>query len=443
MRFIYAFFFLFMLQSSTAQNLIPNPGFEDVNICEVFKEQCSPRAWRNVLLKGFRFPELAMLERSSRGVRPMKGYRAAILPLFHKTRKNDRIYIQVPFLCTLEKGKEYEFYFHYLLTEEATQNFGVIFSDSLFIRENINDLIGVKPDIEINLLEKPKYNEWTQFKVNYTAKGGEQGIVIGNYIKDEDIEFKTLVKLKKKIYYPKRMMIWLDEFSFSPVDSLENICDLKYNKKEIYYDSIRHYVKDLTMPRNINNPSVLLEEEEIITDDVVESNDENNTEHTHDYGDDHGHNHEIIEEEKIPLEEEIIIAKNNMLDTLVKEKKIIEKIVINEPFTLDGIYFETNSARLLPNSYPALDELVEYLKENKTQQLNITGHTDSIGSEKDNLNLSKKRAASVAAYLIRKGVLLSRVSSSGKGEAEPIEDNMYNEGRAKNRRVEFLLEIKN
>ena len=437
MQFIYSFFFLFILQFSTAQNLIPNPGFEDVNICEVFQEQCSPRAWRNVLLKGFRFPELAMLQRSSRGVRPLKGYRAAILPLYHKTRKNDRIYIQVPFLCTLEKGKEYEFYFHYLLTEEATQNFGIIFSDSLFIRENINDLIGLKPDIEIDLLENPKYNKWVQFKINYTAKGGEQGIIIGNYTKDENIEYKTLVKLKKKIYYPKRMMIWLDEFSFSPVDSLENICDLEYNKKEIYYDSIRHYIKDLTMPRNINNPSVPLVEKEIITDVVVESDDENNAKDTHD----HGHDHEIIDEKIIPIKEEIVIVENNKNDALVVENKTIEKVIVDEPFTLNGIYFGTNSARLLPDSYPALDELVEYLQENETQSLNITGHTDSVGSEKNNLSLSEKRAASVAAYLIRKGVLLSRISSAGKGEAEPIESNMYKEGRAKNRRVEFLLEI--
>lgn len=440
MRFIYSLFFLLMLQFSTAQNLIPNPGFEDVNICEVFEEQCSPRAWRNVLLKGFRFPELAMLETTSRGARPMKGYRAALLPLYHKTRKNDRIYIQVPFLCTLEKGKEYEFYFHYLLTEETTQNFGVIFSDSLFIRENINDLIGLKPDIEIDLLDNPKYNKWTQFKINYTAKGGEQGIVIGNYTKDEDIEYETLVKLKKKIYYPKRMMIWLDEFSFSPIDSLENICDLEYNKKEIYYDSIRHYIKDLKMPRNINNPSVLLLEENAEIDELVindDNSEENNEGHLHEH--EHDHEHEIIEEE-MPIEDDNIIIGNKIKDTLEIEEKVDEKIIINEPFTLNGIYFETNSATLLPDSYPALDELVEYLQRNENQQLSITGHTDSIGSVKDNLSLSEKRAASVAAYLIRKGISLVRISSSGKGEAEPIESNKYEEGRAKNRRVEFLLE---
>lgn len=438
MRLIYFLFFLLLFQFSTAQNLIPNPGFEDVNVCEVFEERCSPKAWRNVLLKAFKFPEFGMYETTSMGARPLKGYRAAILPLYHKSRKNDRIYIQVPFLCGLEKGKEYEFSFHYLLTEEATQNFGIIFSDSLFIRENIDDLIGLKPDVEIKLLEKPKYNKWTKFKINYTAKGGEQGIIIGNYTKDEDIEYKALVKLKKKYYYDKRIMIWLDEFNFSPVDSLDNLCDLEYSKKEIYYDSIRHYIKDMKMPRNINNPNIQ-PKKEIVTEEIaIDDNPESHEEHIHE------HEHEITKEKEIPFSNnEDIIIENKVEDTIATEIAINEKIIVDEPFILDGIYFESNSATLLADSYPALDELVAYLKKNESQQLSITGHTDSRGSEKDNLKLSEKRAAAVAAYLIRKGVLLTRISSSGKGESEPIADNMYKDGRAKNRRVEFLLEENN
>lgn len=415
MKFIQIALLLFITQLSFSQNLIPNPGFEDVNVCEVFEERCSPRAWRNVVLKSFQFPSMAKYDKTSRGARVFEGHRSAILPLYHKKRENDRTYIQVPFLCALEKGRVYEFSFHYQVVEETTQNIGVIFTDSLFIRESIEDLIGRTPDVEIPLQENATYNQWAEFKMNYTAKGGEQGIIIGNYMKDDDIKFKALVKLKKKEYYPKRLMIWLDEFNFSPLDSLGISCDLEYSRKEIYYDTIRHYIKDLRMPRNISNPSIPKEEME--EEFIVEHSNHNHEEHSG----------ITIESDEVDID-------------IVEDEEIKESIRMNESFTLEGIHFETNSETLLSDSYEVLDELLEYLLKNETHQLTITGFTDNVGAEEKNLKLSKKRAGSVAAYLIRKGVLLSRISSFGKGEAEPIDTNKTKEGRARNRRVEFLIE---
>ena len=416
MKLIFTLFLLLIGQISYTQNLIPNPGFEDVNVCEVFEERCSPRAWRNVVLKSFQFPQMAKYDKTSRGARVYEGFRSAVIPLYHKKRENDRTYIQVPFLCTLEKGKEYEFSFYYQVMEETTQSIGVIFTDSLFIRESMEDLMGRTPDVGIPLQENPKYNEWVEFKMNYTAKGGEQGIIVGNYMKDEDIEYKALVKLKKKEFYPKRLMIWLDGFNFSPLDSLDNPCDLEYNKQEIYYDTIRHYIKDLTMPRNISNPSI--PKEEIKEEIKVEENPiHNHEEHT-----------EIIE-----AEEEIVI------EDIDDEKESKGNIILNESFTLEGIQFETNSETLLAYSYGVLDELLEYLLENETHHLTITGFTDNVGTVEKNLKLSKRRAGSIAAYLIRKGVLLTRISSFGKGEKNPIDSNKTKKGRAKNRRMEFLL----
>lgn len=68
----------------------------------------------------------------------------------------------------------------------------------------------------------------------------------------------------------------------------------------------------------------------------------------------------------------------------------------------------------------------------------MTGYTDNIGSETDNIVLSEKRALSVIAYLIRSGIQAERLNFKGKGESEPIDNNDTEEGRRNNRRIEFF-----
>jgi OOP family OmpA-OmpF porin len=69
----------------------------------------------------------------------------------------------------------------------------------------------------------------------------------------------------------------------------------------------------------------------------------------------------------------------------------------------------------------------------------VIGHTDSVGSDEYNQELSQKRASSVAEYLLSQGVTPSKVTSEGKGESEPVADNETEEGRAQNRRVELHI----
>jgi len=392
-----------------AQNLIPNPGFEDVNICEKYKEQCSPKAWRNVLLKGFRFPEVALMD-SREGIVPKKGMRAAIIPLFHKSRKDDRTFIQVPFLCELEKGKKYTFSFHYLLSEETTQSIGLIFSDSLGILEDDYPLIGQKPDIEITLNDQPLFKTWQKFSIDYTAKGGEQGMIFGNYMHDKDIEYTPTVRLKKSHHYARRLTIWLDEFSLIPVDELENPCDMEKNLKAIYDDSIRHYIKDIVMHKDI--PEEIVEEEEPVIPPPTHVG-------------------------CFPKKEEAEKPK----PAIVEEKKegISNKIIVNQSFVLNNINFENNSTRLLSSSYAELNRLLASLKTNPSYKIQIIGHTDNVGSASDNMRLSRRRAEAVATYLIENGISASRISSLGRGENEAAFDNATEEGRSRNRRVEFLM----
>ena len=103
------------------------------------------------------------------------------------------------------------------------------------------------------------------------------------------------------------------------------------------------------------------------------------------------------------------------------------------------INFETGKDVLKESSYPTLDEVAKLMKDNPMYKLSIEGHTDNVGAAAQNLDLSQRRAASVRAYLIDKGVDAERVISSGFGDTRPIDSNKSKAGRANNRRVELKL----
>jgi outer membrane protein OmpA-like peptidoglycan-associated protein len=103
------------------------------------------------------------------------------------------------------------------------------------------------------------------------------------------------------------------------------------------------------------------------------------------------------------------------------------------------ILFETSSDKLLADSYPILDEVYEVMKQNAGLKLRVEGHTDDVGGDDSNLKLSDKRAASVRAYLVDKGIAADRLESAGCGEAVPVADNATDDGKQQNRRVEFVI----
>ena len=106
------------------------------------------------------------------------------------------------------------------------------------------------------------------------------------------------------------------------------------------------------------------------------------------------------------------------------------------------IFFESNSDVLKVASLEQLNELVKILKEYQTANLQIDGHTDSQGSDEFNQILSQKRTESVKTYLMGKGIMESRLTTTGFGEKNPIADNNSSAGRAKNRRVELKTSYK-
>jgi OmpA-OmpF porin, OOP family len=108
-------------------------------------------------------------------------------------------------------------------------------------------------------------------------------------------------------------------------------------------------------------------------------------------------------------------------------------------FTLDNVEFEYKKSDLRPESFKALDELVEFLQARPTERIEIGGHTDNIGGDAYNQKLSEARAKSVVDYLISKGIDANRLAYKGYGADEPVEDNSTEAGRQKNRRTEVKV----
>jgi OOP family OmpA-OmpF porin len=107
---------------------------------------------------------------------------------------------------------------------------------------------------------------------------------------------------------------------------------------------------------------------------------------------------------------------------------------------LQQVHFATGSATILPDSFPMLQEIVQLLKATPgIKKMRIEGHTDNRGAADMNLDLSKRRAASVKNWLIQHGIEATRLESEGYGLTKPIESNDTDAGRQANRRVEFHI----
>jgi outer membrane protein OmpA-like peptidoglycan-associated protein len=100
--------------------------------------------------------------------------------------------------------------------------------------------------------------------------------------------------------------------------------------------------------------------------------------------------------------------------------------------------FDTGRAEIKPESQPQIAEMVAFLRANPGLRALIVGHTDSQGGLDYNLDLSRRRAASVVGALTSQGVQASRLTPQGVGMAAPVSTNDTDEGRARNRRVEMV-----
>jgi outer membrane protein OmpA-like peptidoglycan-associated protein len=117
----------------------------------------------------------------------------------------------------------------------------------------------------------------------------------------------------------------------------------------------------------------------------------------------------------------------------------LQKVQKNKAIVLKNIFFDTGKSTLRPESDLEIGKLEQILKENPTMVVEVSGHTDNVGSAASNQKLSADRAQAVVASLIARGIDASRMISAGYGMDRPIADNKTEEGRQLNRRTEFKI----
>jgi outer membrane protein OmpA-like peptidoglycan-associated protein len=146
-----------------------------------------------------------------------------------------------------------------------------------------------------------------------------------------------------------------------------------------------------------------------------------------------------LEEEKAKrlAAEKKAAAALQSLEQLAKVKEEARGVVI----TLSGsVLFATGKYELLPIAMSKLDEVAKALVDQGYKSIVVEGHTDSMGGDGPNTELSQRRADSVRMHLVSRGITASKISSVGLGESRPIADNSSPEGRANNRRVEIVVQ---
>lgn len=114
-------------------------------------------------------------------------------------------------------------------------------------------------------------------------------------------------------------------------------------------------------------------------------------------------------------------------------------IKTGETIVMNNIFFETDKSELKEESFPELDRIASFLEDNTSITVEISGHTDNVGSSKYNMQLSERRAKAVVNYIIEKGIDEKRIEVKAYGKTKPVATNKTTEGRSKNRRVEFKI----
>lgn len=389
-------FKLFYATSTFAQNLILNGSFEEENKCLELKSYCSPIAWYSTSTSEQAFGY-------GRGFYAKKGKRYAyfaVADMQHKTS------IQTWLKCPIQAGKKYRLSFWFRKKDNYDYlPFGFYFSNQFEVG-NANFHCSEQAHVKINakdLPTKPKKGKWYKVKIDFTAPFNADYMTIGNF----DI-FKPRMDAPVPKWYLKDETVnyYIDEIMLEPINKTEECSDVFARTMNLYEHRLRH-THNKTPVKNDNKSNVSKTkntENQSITKKSIESETKNST---------------LFEQPK--------------LDNLKQEKK-------PEIIVLPNVFFEFDKYELRQNYLQEILNLLEPLKKKTFHHLEITGHTDNIGNENYNQELSFKRAESIANLLIINNICKKeQIKIFGKGASNPKSSNETEEGRQQNRRVEVYI----
>ena len=434
------------------KNLVMNPGFEKFDKCP---EDYTPENLSHKLIPGWTYPTRATPDYfnrcSPRNVSVPRnfagesephggnGYAGAILS---GTEESYREYIQGSLSAPMVKGNQYCVRFYFKL---ASYSRFAVDQMSLYFSE-----IEIKNDINVNLTYAPQItntiglfldniDEWEEFCTVYTATGGERFFVIGNFKNYDNTNYvvtdKNVINKRNKAY----AYYYFDDVSISPLENCLNCpCVLHDFESRVIETNYTGGLDPMTGKVN-----------RIISDGKIRIGLLGGTQP---YTVEWNNRMTGVELKNLPAGDYIYVArdKNNCLSSDTVSFK--EPVIVRDDFfeglkaieegsaiVLENIFFEFNKTELLPESFAELDKVVQFMLEEDIKQIEISGHTDSEGTDPYNLKLSQGRASSVVNYLAARGIKSERMVAVGYGESRPVDSNATEAGKAQNRRVEFLL----
>jgi outer membrane protein OmpA-like peptidoglycan-associated protein len=144
---------------------------------------------------------------------------------------------------------------------------------------------------------------------------------------------------------------------------------------------------------------------------------------------------------ELTVESQGYLTRHEQVD-LVSSKILnipLNQIEVGQKVALKNVLFERSTADLMSNSFPELDRLYKFLKENSTVTIELDGHTSNEGSSDKNIELSEKRVIAIKKFLTDKDILASRINTKAFGAQHPIAPNDTEDNRKLNRRVEFVI----
>jgi outer membrane protein OmpA-like peptidoglycan-associated protein len=438
--------------SAQDNNLVTNPGFEEYEKCP---EDYTPENLTHRLVPGWSYPTRATPDYfnrcSPRNVGVPKNFAGESEPhggngyvgsILSGTEESYREYIQSKLRAPLVKGQQYCVRFYYKLASYsrfAVDQMSLYFSD-IEIKNDLNINLSYTPQITNKVgLFLDNIDEWEEFCTLYTALGNENYFIIGNFKNYDNTNYvvtdKNVVNLRNKAY----AYYYFDDVSITRLDNcLTCPCvqhDFESRVVETRYtggrDPMTGKVKQVIADGQIRigmlggTPPYLVSWNNNMTGPSLKHLPAGKYIYTARDA------HNCLSSDTVIFTEPPIVK-----DEFAEGLKDIDE---GSAVVLNNIFFDFNKTSLLPASYAELDIVARFMIEEDIKQIEISGHTDSEGSDVYNQKLSEGRAAAVVGYLASKGVAPERMLAVGYGESRPVDTNQTASGKAQNRRVEFTL----
>ncbi len=436
-------------------NLVENYSFEEYKDCP---QTFTPQDRSHKLVSEWTYPTLATPDYFNKcsplrqeGVGVPNNFAGESLPksgnayagaILSGTDDGYREYIQGTLKTSLVAGKKYCVNFSYKLasySKFAVDQLSLFFSN-----------VEIRNDLMVNLPYKPQINntqglfldnidEWEEICTVFEASGNEKYFIIGNFQSYDNTNYVATDKNMKNLMDKEYAYYYFDDIIIRPLDNCTDCPCVHHDfEAEIIDTSYTGGFNPLTgtVAKKLNDGFVKV--------GMVGG--------TPPYRVEWSNGMKGNELRGLPAGEYVYIAYDafNCQATgrvVFSEPEILfdefeeglQTIEEGQSIVLKNIFFEFNKTALLPESFPELNKVALFIKENNIQLIEIGGHTDSEGSEKYNQTLSEGRAMSVVNHLISQGIQPVHMQSEGYGELKPIDTNRTDEGRAVNRRVEFTL----